>query len=123
MGWLSRIFYWLRGSGRLLGRLFTMLKGSRYFKWFFFYVLFFLDRIIGKIAMLLGVSFVVNKYVTPNLTSWFMGKFSGMSQVMLAFAGMLRIDQAMTVIISAAAIAAASNMRVQRRRDVLNTPL
>ena len=123
MMWLSRIFYWVRGSGRLLGRLFTMLKGSRYFKWGIFYLLYMLDKFIGKAIMLLGVSFVTNKFVTPNLVSFFSSKFSGMSEIMLAFAGMLRIDQAITVVMSAAVIAAASNMRVQRRSDALNQPL
>lgn len=123
MGWLSRIFFWIRGIGRLGGRLFTMLKGSRYFKWLFYGFLFYADKLVGKIMMLLGVSFVVNKFVTPSLTSFFLGKFAGLNPVMLAFVGMLRLDQAITVIMSAAAIAAASSMRAARRSDVLNQPL
>lgn len=124
MGILLRfILNWVRSIGRLVGYIFRAVKGSRLGAWVMFFVLSYADSLVKKVLGLLGISFVVNKWVTPQLRQWIVERFLGLDPKWSAFVGIVKLDQAITILLSAIAIAAASRMAVERRKDHINQPL
>ncbi|WP_147675703.1 DUF2523 family protein [Xanthomonas massiliensis] len=123
MAWLLGIFSWIRRIGPLVLRIFRAVRGSRMGKWIIFYLMVYGGGIVAKIIKFLGLSFVVNKWVTPTLTNWFAGKFAGLDATWIVYIKMVKLDSAITVVLSAIAIAAASNVAAAKRSDALNQPL
>lgn len=120
---LSFILNWLRALGRLTGFIFRAVRGSRLGKWIIWTLFFYADGIVKKILGLLGISFVVNKWLVPELRPWIVEKFFGLDPVWSAYVGLLKLDQAITVLLSAIAIGMANKMAVERRKDHINQPL
>lgn len=120
---LSFLLNWVRGIGRLLGYVFRAVRGSRLGKWFIFLLFTYAEGLIKKILGVLGIAFVVNKFLVPELRPWIVEKFLGLDPKWSAFVGLVKLDQAITVLLSAIAIAAASKMSVERRKDHINQPL
>lgn len=123
MNYLLSIFNWIRRIGPLTRKIFAAVKGSRFGKWIIFYLFYYMGGLIEKFLKVLGISFVVNKFVTPEFTSWFAGKFVGLDPMWVSFIKIVQLDSAITVILSAMAIAAVDQVSVKRRSDDLNTPL
>lgn len=123
MTFLLSILRWMGRLGPLLLRIFRAVKASRWGKWLAFYLWVYGGGIVAKIIKFLGLSFVVNKFVTPSLTTWFAAKFVGLDPTWVTFLKMVRLDSALTVILSAIAIAAASKVSATKRSDALNQPL
>jgi|GEM_PF-6490319 len=123
MHYLLSIFSWVRRIGPLIRKIFSAVKGSRFGKWIVFYLFYYMGGLIEKFLKVLGISFVVNKFLTPHLTSWFAGHFVGLDSMWVSFIKMVQLDSAMTVILSAMAIAAVDQVSVKRRSDDLNSPL
>jgi len=123
MPFLLAIFNWVRRLGPLLLNIFRAVKASRWGKWVVFYLFAYGGGIVAKIVKFLGLSFVVNKWVTPNMVQWFAAKFTGLDPVWVTYVKMVRLDSAITIVLSAIAIAAASNVSAQKRSDALNAPL
>lgn len=120
---LISILAWLRRIGPALNRIYSAVKGSRLGKWFIFYFFFYMGGLVEKLVKLIGISFVVNKWVTPNFTSWFAGQFVGLDPRWVAFISIVRLDSAITIILSAMVIASADAMSVRKRSNDLNQPL
>ncbi|WP_372163656.1 hypothetical protein ACCP91_10420 [Xanthomonas axonopodis pv. cyamopsidis] len=123
MPFIAPILAWLTRLGPLLLNIFRAIKGSRWGLWIAFYLFQYGGGIVAKIVKFLGLSFVVNKWVTPELTAWFAGKFVGLDPIWVTYIKMVKLDSAITIILSAVAIAAASNVAATKRSDALNQPL
>lgn len=108
---------------RGLGALLKLFKGTRFGQWLWFYLFFYLSGLIGKILWLLGITLVANQFATPYFTSTIAGYLLGMPAEWVAFVGLVKLDQAITVILSAVAIRMLDQVKVQRRRDAWQTPL
>lgn len=61
------------------------------------------SSLFGKLFMGLGLAFVIQEFVLPDWVSWIAGLFSGAPSFVLCFLGMMRLDDAITVILSAIA--------------------
>lgn len=123
MQYLLSLFRWVPRLGGMLRKIFQAVKGSRFGKWIIFYVFYYMGGLVEKFLKVLGISFVVNKYLTPQFTSWFAGKFVGLDPRWVSFLKLVQLDSAITVVLSAMAIAAADSVAVKRRSDDLNSPL
>lgn len=123
MHFLLSIFTWVRRIGPMLRKIFQAVKGSRFGKWIIFYLFYYMGGLIEKLLKVIGISFVMNKFATPHFTAWFAGKFVGLDPMWVSFLQLVKLDSAITVILSAMAIAAVDNVSVKRRSDDLNSPL
>lgn len=123
MHYLLSIFTWVRRLGPMLRKIFQAVKGSRFGKWIIFYLFYYMGGLIEKLLKVIGISFVMNKFATPHFTAWFAGKFVGLDPMWVSFLQLVKLDSAITVILSAMAIAAVDNVSVKRRSDDLNSPL
>jgi len=123
MGWLSVIFGMVRGIGALLLRLFSVLRASKWGQWFTFYLLTYMGGVLGRILLLLGVTLVVNEWLTPEITPLIAQHFLNLPPVWIQLVALTKLDKALTIIISAMAIAVADKVSVQRRRNAWQTPL
>jgi len=123
MQYLLSLFRWVPRLAGMLRKIFQAVKGSRFGKWIIFYVFYYMGGLIEKAIKVLGISFVINKYLTPQFTSWFAAKFVGLDPRWVSFLKLVQLDSAITVILSAIVIASADSVAVKRRSDDLNSPL
>ncbi len=123
MGALGRMLELLRGIGALIARGFTWIKATTWGQWLIFYLLTFLGGIIGKIFLLLGVTLVVNRWVTPELTPMIANHLLGMPPEWIDLLALTKIDQAITIVLSAIGIAMADRVFVRRKRNAWQQPL
>lgn len=108
---------------RALGALLRMFKATRFGQWIWFYLFFYLSGLIGKILWLLGITLVANQFATPYFTGIIAGQMLGMPAEWVSFVGLLKLDQAITVMLSAVAIRMLDQVKIQRRRDAWQAPL
>ncbi|TAA08851.1 DUF2523 family protein [Pseudoxanthomonas winnipegensis] len=120
---LVRIGQFLLRIGPLLARLWVWLKASKWAKWLLFYVFSYMGGIIGLVMKWLGISFAVSEWVMPHLTPLISEYLLGLPPDWAAFVGLTKIDVAITIVLSAAAVKASDQIQVKRRRDSWQTPL
>lgn len=123
MGTLGAILGWIRGIGLLVSRGFTWIKATTWGQWLFFYLLTFMGGIIGRMLSLLGVTLVVNRFLTPSLMPFIANNLLSLPTEWIQFLALTKIDQGITVIMSAMAIAVADKVSVRARRNSWQTPL
>lgn len=123
MGALGAILGWIRGIGLLVSRGFGWIKATTWGKWVFFYLLTFMGGIIGRIFSLIGLTLMVNSFVTPSLMPFIADNLLNLPTEWIQFLALTKVDQAITVIMSAMAIAMADKMSVTARRNKWQTPL
>lgn len=115
MGWFRLLTRLLRSVGGLLVKLFQSLKASRWSTWIIFAFLELLGSIIGRIFLLLGVSMTVNKFLTPSIMPYISTQLLGLPPKWINFIAMTQADKAITVVMSAMAIAVAGKISLRRR--------
>lgn len=123
MGALGRILELVRGIGALIARGFTWIKATTWGQWLIFYLLSFLGGIIGKAFLLLGVTLVVNRFVTPELTPMIANHLLGLPPEWVDLLALTKVDQGITVVLSAIAIGTADRVMVMRKRNAWQQPL
>lgn len=123
MGIFSLILRGIRALFALLAKGFNGLKGTTFGGWLWFTLYTYLGGLIGKLLLLLGVSMVVNQWVTPNLVPYIANDLLAMDPNWVQFMALSKIDQGMTVILSAMGIAVADKISMQRRVGSWQTPL
>lgn len=104
----------IHGIWSLLLKFFASLKATTWGQWIMFYLFTYLGGLIGKALGLIGVTLVVNEFVTPELTPLISTHLLGMPVEWQQLLALTKIDQAVTVIMSAIAIAVASRVYVAR---------
>lgn len=109
------------GSG--IASLVRGLKASKWGAWLMFSLFTFMGGLIGRLMQLLGITLVANTFATPVFRDLVVGKLLGLPPVWLGFIGLTKVDQAITIILSAVAIRVVDQVRVKRRRDEWQTPL
>lgn len=62
----------------------------------------YLPGILGRVLLTFGIALVTNEVALPALKSFVQGYFGGLPSVLLAYAGALAFDKAVTLILSAA---------------------
>lgn len=75
-----------------------------------------LTSAVGKLFTTIGLAFVISEFVMPDWLSYFAGMTSGAPAFTLELLGMWRVDDAITVVLSAIAARAASGMITGLRR-------
>lgn len=95
-GWFTGIIRWLT-------------KG----KWRYLFAYFLIDltgSLIKRLFLFLGVTLVTTHFAVPMMRPYLVNALSGIGSPWINFFAILRIDQALTVILSAIAIKAASSI-------------
>jgi hypothetical protein len=123
MGALGLILGWVRGIGLLVSRGYSWIKATTWGKWVFFYLLTYMGGIIGRMLTMVGVSLVINQFLTPSLTPFIAGNLLSLPTEWIQLLALTKIDQAITVVMSAMAIAMADKVQVRARRNAWQTPL
>lgn len=123
MGALGRILELIRAIGALIARGFTWIKATTWGQWLIFYLLQYMGGIIGKVLLLLGVTLVVNRWVTPELTPLIANHMLGLPPEWVDLLSLTKIDEAITIVISAIGIGTADRVMVMRRRNAWQQPL
>lgn len=123
MGAIGLILGFLRGIGALLLKVFAGLRASKWGTWMMWSLFSFMGGLIGKIFTLLGVSLAVNEWVTPELTPLVSQHLLNLPTEWIQLMALTKIDQALTVIISAIGIATADRVYMTRRRNAWQQPL
>lgn len=62
----------------------------------------YLPGILGRVLLTFGIALVTNEVALPALKSFVQSYFGGLPSVLLAYAGALAFDKAVTLILSAA---------------------
>lgn len=117
------LLVWLARIGPLLGRLWTWLKSTTWGKRIVFVFFTYMGGLIGRIFTFLGITLAVNEFATPHFTNLVAGYFLALPPHWIQMIGLVKIDSALTVILSAIAIAMANKVSIRRRRDAWQTPL
>lgn len=112
---LARILEVLGKLPGSLGAFFRSVAPKRMGTWLWYMLFTYLGGLVSKIFTLIGVSMVVNEFVTPELTQLVAGQLAGMPSHWVQMLALTKIDQALTVLISAMGIAMASKIQLQRR--------
>lgn len=61
----------------------------------------YLPGIVGRVLLMFGVALVTNEVALPALKSMIQSYMAGLPSVLLAYAGALGIDKAVTLVLSA----------------------
>lgn len=120
---LIRIGQVLLRLGPLIARLWVWLKALKWVRWLWWMLFVNMGGIIGLIMKWLGISFLVTEYAMPHLTPLVSEYLLNLPPDWAQFVALTKIDQAITVVLSAAAIKAADQIQVKRRRDAWQMPL
>lgn len=123
MGIFNVITKWLAAISGWFKILLANVKASKWGQWLWFTLFTWLGGILGRIFTLLGVTLVVNEFVTPELTPIVAGHLLGMPTHWVQLLALTKIDQALTILISAMGIAVADKISVQRRQNAWQQPL
>ena len=123
MGALGRLVAFFGNFSGLFLKLFRSLKAAKWSQWLWFYLFTYLGGIIGKVFTLVGVTLAVNEFATPQLTQLVASNLLNLPATWVQLLALTKIDQAITIMMSAMAIAVADRVYVARRRAAWQTPL
>lgn len=123
LGVLAQIARLVAAIGRALAAALRWFRGTKFGAWIWFHLFLYLGGLIGKILWLLGITLVANEFATPVFTSLIAGSLMGLPSEWVSFIGLTKLDQGITIVLSAVAIRMVDQVRVKRRRDAWQTPL
>lgn len=119
----ARLLQLLGGLTRGFAALLRWFRGTKFGAWIWFHLFLYMGGLIGKMLWLLGITLVANEFATPVFTGLIAGQLMGLPSEWVSFIGLTKLDQGITIILSAVAIRMIDQVRVQRRRDAWQTPL
>lgn len=120
---IARLLAWILRIGSHLTRVLRTFRATTFGKWLWFHLFLYMGGLIGKMLWLLGVTLVANQFATPVFTGLIAGSLMGLPSEWVSFIGLTKLDQGITIILSAVAIRTVDQIRVQRRRDAWQQPL
>lgn len=123
VGVMGQVAKLLRLIGGFFPKLSGLLSGSRLGQWLWFTFFSYMGGLLGRLFTLLGVTLVVNKFLTPELTPLVADKLLSMPTVWINLLALTKIDQALTVLLSAIVIATADKVMVRKSQLGWQTPL
>lgn len=100
---------------RVITSMRTWLLGRKWGAWLIFYLAGAVGLFIKKVFEFLAISFVAYNWVTPTLVGYVSGPLLGMPPVWQSFMSMTRIDDAITVILSAVIYRMSTSFRVEKK--------
>lgn len=107
----------LPGIGRLIMFVTTWLSKRTWGKWLMFYAAGSLGLWIQKLLTFGGLVLVSNEVFAPQLRDLIAGPMLGMPEPFPQLLAMTKIDQALTVLLSATVVQAISKVKISRRPD------
>lgn len=110
----------LPGIGRMLTGLSGWLMRRKWGMWLMFYLGGAVWRWIEKLITFAGVLFVANEWAAPALMAYITGPLLSMPEHWQQLMGLTRVDQAISIIMSAVVVRAASSIRIQRNPQAPN---
>lgn len=123
MGALGRLVSFFANFGTSWAKLIAWLKSTKLGSFIWFSLFTWMGAIVGKILTLIGVTLAVNEFALPTLTELVAGHLLNMPTMWVQLLALTNIDKAITIIMSAFAIAVADRVYVARRRAAWQTPL
>lgn len=120
---VGAILAWIARIGPLLARMWAWFKSTKWGAWLVFTLFTYMGGIIGRIFTFMGITLAVNEFATPTLTQFVAGQLLSMPTVWVQLIALTKVDQALTIMLSAITIAVANKVSIRRRRDSWQTPL
>lgn len=106
--------------GRMLVAITGWLARRKWGQWLMFYLVTGLGTWIEKLLTFAGLMLVSNEFVTPELLPFVTGPLLGMPDPFPQLLALTKIDQAITILISAVVTKAASSIRISRNPSAPN---
>lgn len=123
MSWLSNLWNLLSKGipslARFVGSIRLWLTRSRWGNALLFYLGGAVGGVLLRIVEFLGISFVAYKWASPALVQYVAGPMLGMPAQWQAMLSMTRIDDALTVMLSAVVYRASLQIRVVRHPNFM----
>lgn len=106
--------------GKQITGIIGWLAQRKWGQWLMFYLAAGVGMWIQKIVTFLGVSFVATEYAMPALLPYITGPLLGMPEQWQGFLGLTRVDQAISIVLSAVVVRAASTIKFTRNPNSPN---
>ena len=111
---IMSLLRFIPGMATLLLRITTWLTKSRWGLALSFFLVSSLWGAITRVITWLGLSWVATEYAAPHVLPLITGPLTGLPPVWVQLLALTKVDQAITVIVSALVIKAVSSIKVQR---------
>ena len=111
---IMALLRFIPGMGRLLLRLTTWLTKSRWGLALSFFLVSSVWQIIERILFFIGLSWVATQYAAPQVLPLISGPLLGLPPEWVQLLALTRIDEAITIVVSAVVTRAISSIRLQR---------
>lgn len=106
--------------GRGVTAIITWLAQRKWGQWLMFYLAAGIGAWIQKIVTFAGVMFVSSEYAMPALLPYISGPLLGLPEAWQGFLGLTKVDQAISIILSAVVVRAASSIKIARNPNSPN---
>lgn len=121
--WLARIGTMLGGITRGLSAVLRSFKATRFGKWIWFGLFTYMGGVIGRMFQYAGVALVATEFAAPVLTDVVAGHLLGLPPDWVQFIGVTKLDQCITIVLSAVAVRVVDQVQLRRNRDRWQAPL
>lgn len=111
---LLALLRFIPGVSRLLGTLVGWLTRRKWGNFLMMYLALGIGRWIEKIVTFAGVMLVVHNFAAPALMPMISGPLLGLPDEWQQFMALTRIDEAISIIISAVVVRASASVTLQR---------
>ena len=102
-----------RGLWLLVWNAIRLLRNGWLWQTFMYYMFFYLGGVIGEVFKFLGIAFVATKFATPVLTDLVASRLLGLPPEWAQMMALSRVDDAITVILSAVVISSSRKVKLQ----------
>jgi hypothetical protein len=120
---VGKLLLSVAGIGRGIAALLGAIRATRIGRAIWFGLFVYMGGVIGRMFQLAGVTLVANEFVTPHLTDLVAGRILGLPAEWVQFIGLTKVDQAITIVLSAVAIRTIDQVQIKRHRESWQTPL
>lgn len=111
---IMALLRFIPGIGGLLLRLTTWLTKSRWGLALSFFLVSSIWQVIQRILFFIGLSWVATNYASPQILPLITGPLTSLPPEWLQLLALTKVDQAITIIVSAVVTRAISSIRLQR---------
>lgn len=120
MGLLFRIGALVPFIARWLTVISGWLAERKWGQWLLFYLASALPWMIDKVISFFGVKFVSDNFLVPGLMPLITDQFLALPSDWKAYMGLARVDEALSILVSALVIRVAYSIRIQRTPNAPN---
>lgn len=111
---IMALLRFIPGIGGLLLRLTTWLTKSRWGLALSFFLVSSIWQVIQRILFFIGLSWVATNYASPQILPLITGPLTSLPPEWVQLLALTKVDQAITIIVSAVVTRAISSIRLQR---------